>query len=391
MNVYPLNVNTPEDMKSVCARIGTDPRALKYLVPKANTLHIYAENIDYRAAGFLKQEMLARGGDVAVTKHVIDGKAEKSNVLIMSTQTQLRSLQEKLRSMDIWGIKELREKLSEVMKSLSVREWEMTSPNGHTISLSMNTKIMAVLNVTPDSFNASSRVDANNILERAEACLNDGAYILDVGAESTRPGALRISESEEVARLLPALRALRREFADAVISVDTYKPETARIAVSEGADIINDVSGFTFGGNMPEVVAELGVPYVLSHIKGTPENMRSLEGSNDIVSEVVNYFEEKLGVLDGAGVKREQVIIDPGLGFGKDEDENFALLRDVESMRVWGLPVMVGHSRKRFVDGSLAGTLGVSALVSGRVSVVRVHDVKENAEALRVGARFRSV
>ena len=201
MNIYPLNVTSPEDMKVICARIGTDPRALGYLVPKSNILHLYADKVDYRAAGFLKQEMLARGGDVAVTKHVIDGKTERSDVLIMGTPTQLRSLQEKLKAMDIWGLREFREKLAGTLKALNVREWVMTSPAGHTIRLSLNTQLMAILNLTPDSFYAESRTDEAGILSRAEECLNEGAYILDVGAESTRPGSVSVSESEERERV----------------------------------------------------------------------------------------------------------------------------------------------------------------------------------------------
>ncbi len=384
MNIYPLNVSSPEDMKAVCSRIGTDPRALGYLVPKSAIVHLYADNVDYRAAGFLKQEMLARGGDVAVTKHVIDGRTDKSDVLIMGTHTQLRSLQEKLKAMDIWGLRELREKLAETLRALACREWSLISPAGHTITLSLHTKLMAILNLTPDSFHAESRTDEAGILSRAEECLREGAYILDVGAESTRPGAVPVSEGEELARLVPALRALRREFPDALISVDTYKPETARIAANEGADIINDISGFTFGGNMPEVIAGLKMPYILSHIKGKPETMAKSEPYEDIINELAEYFAGKLEVLEGAGVERGQVILDPGLGFGKDSGDNFAILKDIESLRAFGLPVLVGHSRKRFTGSeSLAGTLGVSALMAERVSLLRVHDVKENAGALR--------
>ena len=386
MKVYPLNISSVSDMKAVCAKIGTDVRALGYLVPKSRMLHVYAEGVDYRAAGFLKQEMLARGGDVAVTKHVIDGKAERSDVLIMATPSQMRSLQEKLKAMDIWGIKEFRERLAEVLRGMNAAGWEMVSPAGHTISLSLDTKIMGILNLTPDSFYAESRTDEAGILSRAEEMLADGAYILDVGAESTRPGAEPVSVNEELERLLPALRSLREHFPDAIISVDTYKPEAARAAAGEGADMINDVSGFTFCEGMPQVIAELGMPYVLSHTRGKPSEMAKYEGSGDIVSEMAGYFGERLGVLEKAGVRREMVIIDPGLGFGKGEEENFAVLREIESLKVWGCPVLVGHSRKRFTGKErLAGTLGVSAVMAGRVSLLRVHDVKENAEAMRIG------
>lgn len=385
MNIYPLNITTQENLRGVCAKIGADNRALAYLAPKFRIFHLYADDVDYRAASFLKQEMLARGGDTVVTKHVIDGKTDKSDILLMATPSQLRSLQEKLKAMDIWGLKEFREKLSDVVKGLNVHEWIMHSPAGHTITLSMDTQFMAILNLTPDSFFAGSRIDETGILSRAEECLRDGAYILDVGAESTRPGAVAVSVSEELGRLLPALRVLRGHFPEAIISVDTYKPEIARVAANEGADIINDISGFTFGGNMPEVIAGLKIPYVLSHITGTPENMHSFENHADIVRELAEYFSAKIAALESAGVSRNSIILDPGLGFGKNSGDNFAVLRDIESLRVWGLPVMAGHSRKRFTgEERLAGSVAVSALLSGRVSVLRVHDVKENMQALRI-------
>ena len=166
--------------------------------------------------------------------------------------------------------------------------------------------------------------------------------------------------------------------------MDTYKPEVAGIAAGEGADIINDISGFTFGDGMPEVIAELNIPYVLSHITGTPQNMQAFENHEDILKELAVYFSVKIAELESAGVSRQKIILDPGLGFGKNSGDNFAVLRDIESLSVWGLPVMSGHSRKRFTGKSLAGSVAVSALLAGRVSVLRVHDVKENAEALRI-------
>ena len=385
MNIYPLTITTQENLRAVCEKIGADYRALAYLAPKFRILHLYADDIDYRAASFLKQEMLARGGDTVVTKHVIDGKTDKSDILIMATPSQLKSLQEKLKAMDIWGLKEFREKLADVVRNINVAEWVMTSPAGHTITLNMNTQIMAILNLTPDSFFPDSRIDEKGILSRAEECLSEGAYILDLGAESTRPGAEAVSEGEEIRRLVPALRILRSHFPEVIISVDTYKPEVAKIAASEGADIINDISGFTFTEGMPEMIAALKIPYVLSHITGTPKNMQDFENHADIVSELAVYFSAKIAALESAGVQREKIILDPGLGFGKNSSDNFAVIREIESLKVWGLPVMAGHSRKRFTgDERLAGTAAVSAILAGRVSVLRVHDVKENMQALRI-------
>ena len=378
-----MKVSGVEDVVRLCGKIGTDSGALAYLAPKANMIHIYAERVDYRAANFIKQEMLSRGGDTAVAKHVIDGRTDYSDILIMGTEKQLLSLTDKMKAMNIWGIPVLRGKISDILRNIKAQKWEMVSPGGRRIILGRNTRLMAILNLTPDSFFAGSRVDERGIIERAGKFLADGAYILDVGAESTRPGANPVSESEEAERLLPALRILRREFPDVVISVDTYKANIARISASEGADIINDVSGFGFDSDMAGTVAGLGIPYVMSHIEGTPATMAGLEGHDNILGDMDRYFAAKLDELKAAGVKRENVILDPGLGFGKSAGDNFSVLRDVESLAVFGRPVMIGHSRKRFTGG-LAGTLGVTAMIAGRVSLLRVHDVAENMEALRV-------
>lgn len=378
-----MRISGIDDMRKVCAKIGTDSGALAYLIPKSGMIHIYAEKVDYRAANFLKQEMLSRGGDVVVAKHVIDGKTDYSDILLMSTEKQLLSLTEKMKAMNIWGISELREKLSTIMRNIKPRNWEMTSPHGRRIVLGGKTRLMAILNLTPDSFHEASRIDERTIIERAERFLTEGAYILDVGAESTRPGATPVSETEEAERLLPALKALRREFPDTLISVDTYKAGIARISSVEGADIINDISGYGFDSEMAGTIAELGIPYVLSHISGTPIDMAGFEGHENILGEMDVYFSRKLESLESTGVKLENVIIDPGLGFGKSADDNFTILKNIESLSVFGQPVMIGHSRKRFTGG-ISGTLGVTAMMSGRVSLMRVHDVADNMEALRI-------
>ena len=377
-----MKVSGVDDVVRLCEKIGTDSGALAYLIPKANIIHIYAERVDYRAANFIKQEMLSRGGDTVVAKHVIDGRTDYSDILIMGTEKQILSLTEKMKAMNIWGIPELRVKISDVLRNIKAQKWEMISPAGHRIVFSIKTRLMAILNLTPDSFFAGSRTDERGIIERAGKFLAEGAYILDIGAESTRPGASPVSESEEAGRLLPALKILRREFPDALISVDTYKAEIARISACEGADIINDISGFGFDPDMAGTVAGLNIPYVLSHIEGTPSDMAKYESHDDIVSDIHRYFSSKIPEILGAGLKHENLIIDPGLGFGKSADDNFSVLRNVDSLSIFGRPVMVGHSRKRFTGG-LAGTLGVTAMMSGRVSLLRVHDVKENIEALR--------
>ncbi|MBR2208283.1 MAG: dihydropteroate synthase, partial [Synergistaceae bacterium] len=270
--IYPINIKNSSDLLAITQKIQTDPRAFAYLSPKSNILHFYGEHVDYRAAAFLKQELLARGGDTIVTKHVIDGKSDFSDVLLMATPSQLKSLLEKLKSMDCWGLKQLREELTQAFSNIHINSWNI----GKKLKLDSDTKLMAIINLTPDSFHEASRVKESEVLDTAEKFLSQGAEILDLGAESTRPGFDPIDANTELERLIPALKILRKKFPDAIISVDTYKSDVANIAITEGADIINDISGFEFDNKMPELISQLGVPYVLSHFQKEPcENILS--------------------------------------------------------------------------------------------------------------------
>ena len=370
--IYPVNVKNYSDLLELCNKIQIDSRAFAYLSPKSNVLHFYGEHVDYRAAAFLKQELLARGGDTVVTKHVIDGKTDFSDVLLMGTPSQLKSLLEKLKSMDCWGLKQLREELSQAFANFFVTNWRV----GEKLKLDNDTKLMAIINLTPDSFHEASRVKETEVIDTAEKFLSQGAEILDIGAESTRPGFEPVELNEELSRLIPALKILRREFPDAIISVDTYKAETARAAIEEGADIINDISGFELDDKMPELVSRCNVPYVLSHFQREP--------CENILSVMLQYFKTKIQTLCDFGVKRENLIIDPGLGFGKTSEDNFTILKNLEALKIFGLPILVGHSRKRFTGKNLFATVALSGMLYGIANILRVHDVEENLRALEM-------
>ena len=254
-------------------------------------------------------------------------------------------------------------------------------------------KVMGILNITPDSFYKGSRYNSESeIVEAAEDMLNEGADILDVGGYSSRPGASRISEQEEERRVLSAIRLIAKEFPRAVISVDTFRSEIAREAVQgAGAAIINDISGGRADNKMIRTVEELNVPYIMMHMKGDPSTMQKNPVYDDIIADILKYFAEKIYDLRSAGVK--DIIIDPGFGFGKTADHNFELLRRLTDLRVTGLPVMVGISRKSMIwktleitaDEALNGTtvLHAIALLKG-ADFLRVHDVKEAVQAVRL-------
>lgn len=399
--VYPLSASRSRDLETIARHIGADPRSLRYFQPKRRVRHLFAPWVDYRAAAFVKQELLARGGDAIVARHVIDGRTELSDILMMGTDGQIAALLQKLRSMDCWGLKSLRTALAESLQNDDVVEWTLPLPGGRTLTLNRTTRIMGILNLTPDSFHAPSRIaDEAELLHRAEAMLSAGADILDLGAESTRPGSAPTSESEELERLLPRLSAVRRAFPKAVLSVDTYKGNVASAAADAGADIINDVGGFGLDGSMLSCAARTGLPYVLSHIQGTPATMQDSPSYDDLLTEIQLYFQDKIHEAELAGMSRDRIILDPGLGFGKRGEDNLLILKELESFRSLGRPLLIGHSRKGFTGavtraadaaGRLQGTTAISALLEGRAQILRVHDVEQNHQAMLMARAIREV
>ncbi|WP_089319883.1 dihydropteroate synthase [Pontibacter ummariensis] len=259
--------------------------------------------------------------------------------------------------------------------------------------LSLDTPlVMGILNVTPDSFYPGSRLNnLSEVLQRTEQMLSDGADILDVGGYSSRPGAVDIAEQEELDRVVPAIEAIVQRFPDAVISVDTFRASVAEAAIAAGAAIINDISGGKLDEAMFETVAKRQVPYILMHMRGTPQTMASLAQYEDLVVEVVDELQAQVAKLKRLGVK--DIILDPGFGFAKTAAHNFELLNRLEELRILELPVLAGMSRKSMVYKSLGvdqtdaltGTIGVNmiALMKG-ADILRVHDVKETKQTIQL-------
>ena len=262
----------------------------------------------------------------------------------------------------------------------------------------MKTQIMGILNVTPDSFSDGGRnADLESAVKAALRLMEEGADIIDIGGESTRPGAAEIDIKEEIRRTVPVIAALReatRDFAqDPVISIDTRKPEVAEAAILAGADIWNDVSALNFSPKSESVAAELGCPVIVMHSQGQPEDMQDNPRYGDAVFEIKDYLAKRLDALEFAGVDRSNITIDPGIGFGKRQEDNLMILNRLAEFKSLGCPVLMGASRKSFIgriDGStaerrLAGSLAAAlwSLQAG-VDILRVHDVAETLQAVRV-------
>ncbi|GAB3218360.1 dihydropteroate synthase [Algoriphagus aestuariicola] len=252
---------------------------------------------------------------------------------------------------------------------------------------------MGILNLTPDSFFARSRLDGNpdRILSKARAMIEDGADFLDLGGYSTRPGAAEVSVEEELDRVVPAVETIRAEFPEILISIDTFRSKVAKESILAGADLINDISSGDLDDDMLPMVATLGVPYISMHMRGNPKNMQNQTNYSDILAEILYYFSEKVDLFKKLGIK--DVIIDPGFGFAKSIEQNYFLLKNLRSFEVLELPLLVGISRKSMIYKNLAiqasealnGTtaLNMFALTQG-ANLLRVHDVKEAKETIKL-------
>jgi dihydropteroate synthase len=282
----------------------------------------------------------------------------------------------------------MQSKIFSVNKTLNVR--------GRLIDLSVP-KIMGILNVTPDSFYDGQRfTDEKSILKQVEKMITEGADFIDVGGHSTRPGAEDISEEEELSRVLPAVKLVAKNFPDAIVSVDTFRSSVAQQAVDAGAFLINDISGGNFDSKMFETIASLRVPYILMHMKGTPQTMMKEAVYENLLKEIIDYFHQKIYHLHSLGVK--DIIIDPGFGFAKTVEQNFELLNKLEHFQILEKPIMVGLSRKSMIwrtlktnpEGALNGTtvLNTIALMKGAL-ILRVHDVKEAKETMQLVQQSR--
>lgn len=263
---------------------------------------------------------------------------------------------------------------------------------GELVSLE-RTLVMGILNITPDSFYESSRcIDVQKALERAGQIINEGGDIIDVGAYSSRPGAEDVSEEEEIARLRSVLPLIRERYPDAIISVDTFRSRVARFVVEEcGADMINDIMGGEGDEDMFETVAQLKVPYILMHMRGTPQTMQNKVDYDNILEEMITYFSDKIEKLRLLGVG--DVILDPGFGFAKSLEQNYNILKNLADIAQFKLPLLVGVSRKSMIyrplnispEESLIGTVALNTLALTKgANVLRVHDVKECVETIKI-------
>lgn len=371
-----------EEIKNV----GIDPASLPIFRKKTNFLGIKVTDVLAPAASIVKQEMLSAGGDAAVHRNVINCRVEKSHVVLMGTEAQVEKAAKKLLQMDYWGLREIG---SQILKILKPANWTIRI-RGREYNLSEKTYLMGIINVTPDSFYEGSRVNPQKAGEIAERMVEDGADFLDIGGESSRPGAAPVSIEEELRRVIPAIREIRKRV-DIPVSIDTYKARVAVEAIKEGADIINDISALRFDPEMAEVASETGVPVILMHMKGTPRDMQKNPFYEDAILEIAEFLKERAEFAQKFGIR--DIILDPGIGFGKRVEDNIRIINSIDSFLSLGYPLLMGHSRKSFmgattgapVEDRIYTTVALSMFFAlNGVSIIRVHDVYENKLALKL-------
>lgn len=270
---------------------------------------------------------------------------------------------------------------------------EMLDWSGHHLDLACRTAVMGILNVTPDSFfDGGAHFSLRDAVNHGMTLAREGADIIDVGGESTRPYSDPLTLDEEIRRVIPVIRALAQE-TELTISIDTYKSEVARLAIEAGATMVNDVSALRFDPGMGPLVAEADLPIVLMHMKGTPRDMQVDPTYEDLIGEIVAFLRKAVEEAHSVGIRKELIIIDPGIGFGKSFDDNLRILRELDAFSSLGQPIMVGTSNKAFIGHALglppdsrgAGTMAtVAAAVMNGADIVRVHNVKTAKETVRM-------
>jgi dihydropteroate synthase len=274
-----------------------------------------------------------------------------------------------------------------------VKKPEVLNWSGHHLDLAFRTAVMGILNVTPDSFfDGGAYFSLRDAVNHGLTLAREGADIIDVGGESTRPYSDPLSLDEELRRVIPVIKALAQE-TELTVSIDTYKSEVARLAIEAGATMVNDVSALRFDPGMGPLVAEAGLPIVLMHMKGTPRDMQVNPTYEDLIGEIRAFLRKAVEEARSVGIRKDLIIIDPGIGFGKSFDDNLKILRELEAFLALGQPILVGTSNKAFIGHTLglppdsrdAGTMAtVAAAVMNGADIVRVHNVKTAKETVRM-------
>ncbi|MBZ4671791.1 dihydropteroate synthase [Deferribacterales bacterium Es71-Z0220] len=374
-------------------KIGADPYALK-MWEKGVNINIKLKNISYAQANIIKQEAIASGIDAVVSRGTVSGAKEKTDILILGNINGVARLVNRLK-LQPFGLEKLAE---DIIYFMSENRKNYFLARDKKIELS-KTVVMGILNATPDSFSDGGEYLSKERIDERLTFLNKYSDIIDIGGESTRPGAVEITDSEEKDRIsYPLERAL--ELTDRVISVDTTKSKVAEYALNKGAHLINDISGLTFDADMARVCADFGAAVCIMHIKGRPKDMQENTDYVNMLEEIKYFLYDRIDYALKMGIDENKIIIDPGIGFGKSLEDNYVIIKYLSEFEKLGFPLLIGLSRKSLigkVDGSRAGERDLTSKALEAISVVngadiiRTHDVESLSKILTVVDFYKKV
>ena len=380
-----VHIQHPDEAAEILRKIGVDPYGITSMASKTRHLNLLIRQQPCRVANILKQEMLSIGGDAAVARGAVSCSIDASDVLVMGTVKQMTILAAKL-DQQPFGLSNLGRAIRDVLIQNDRKDFVLKTSR-RKITLSAKTHIMGILNVTPDSFSDGNQYfNTKNAIDRGLQMADEGADIIDIGGESTRPGAKPVRAAEEIKRVIPVIEGLTRK-TKIPLSIDTTKAKVASAALQAGAEIVNDVSALQTDKKMISVVKDAGAALILMHRRGNPQNMQTGDlHYDDIMYDIIDYFGKVCHAAISGGIQKACLVLDPGIGFGKTAEDNFKIIRSLADLKVLGLPLMIGTSRKSFIGkvtgdqpqdrvGGTAATV-VAAILNG-CRIVRVHDVAE--------------
>lgn len=375
------------------SEIGVDRKAFSIMAAKARGYLVYLDDLPSVYANILKQEFLSAGADVALPRDALVSQRHLRGIIIANL-SQINRVLSKLKRQPSF-LRQLAEALRE-----AIFNYNYSSYRWRVRKRIINIKqplLMGVINVTPDSFSGDGLLSKGRNLEqevknKVAEFVKAGVKIIDVGGESSRPGARPVSTSEEIKRIMPVIKVIKKHFPRVLISLDTYKVEVAQRGIEAGASIINDISGLRHK-EMREVILRYKVGAVIMHMKGKPSNMQRDPFYKDVVSEIYDFFSQAVKKCELEGISKEQLVLDPGIGFGKRLEDNLEIIRRLGEFKTLGLPLMLGTSRKSFigtltrrpVEGRLAGTIAscVLGVIKG-AKILRIHDAREIRDAVLI-------
>lgn len=385
-----LAISDKPTLASLLRDIGVDKDGIEIMSPKGTHRLLQLERVDFRAANILKQEMLGMGGEAAISGKSYRLAAGTTDVVLMGNRPQFDGLCAKL-SRQPFKLPQVGKEIKEVLANFEASPPTLKIGRSR-LNLAKRTHIMGVLNVTPDSFSDGGKFfDAKAAVLHALQMAKEGADIIDVGGESSRPGAHPVSVREEIDRTVPVIEGITSQ-TNKPISIDTYKWRVAEAALEAGAAMVNDITGLR-DRRMIKLVVERKVPVVIMHMKGSPQTMQENPQYESLMGEIVGFLRAQSQAACSAGVAKDKIIVDPGIGFGKTVEHNLEIMKRLSEIKSLGYPIMIGASRKSFigkvldleVEERLEGTAATIAYgISQGARIVRVHDAKQMSRVVRM-------